>query len=244
MAGAAGRARCGGRGEYGVVRVFLIILGALSMLLGFGCAVSGFGTFRAVDSDGYISSGPGQLATTTGAIVARTSEIEDRSDDPGFREGKIRVRIRAARADGGQVFIGIASAEAVEAYLRGSPYEVVRDIEFDPLGYEGDIVPGTLAPGSPAEAVDWVASASGRGEQELDWRVRPGSHAFVVMNADGSPGVTVEADLAVKLPYLRGFGVALMVAGVVLLAAGLLLIALPLRNRRREAPARDDASGP
>jgi len=214
------------------VRVFLVILGALSMLLGFGCAVSGFGTFRVVDSDGYISSGPGELTTTAAAIVAQTSEIEDRSDDPGFREGKVRVRIRAARSDGGEVFIGIASAEAVEAYLRGSPYEVVREIEFDPLAYEGDIVPGGRVPGSPAEAVDWVASASGRGEQELDWQVRSGSHAFVIMNADGSAGVTVEANLAVKLPYVRGFGVALMVAGVLLLTAGLLLIALPLRGRR------------
>lgn len=202
------------------------------MLLGFGCAVSGFGTFRVVDSDGYISSGPGELTTTAAAIVAQTSEIEDRSDDPGFREGKVRVRIRAARSDGGEVFIGIASAEAVEAYLRGSPYEVVREIEFDPLAYEGDIVPGGRVPGSPAEAVDWVASASGRGEQELDWQVRSGSHAFVIMNADGSAGVTVEANLAVKLPYVRGFGVALMVAGVLLLTAGLLLIALPLRGRR------------
>ncbi|NJD66783.1 MAG: hypothetical protein FIB00_16335 [Chloroflexi bacterium] len=214
------------------MRVFLVILGALSMLLGFGCAVSGFGTFRVVDSDGYISSGPGELTTTAAAIVAQTSEIEDRSDDPGFREGKVRVRIRAARSDGGEVFIGIASAEAVEAYLRGSPYEVVREIEFDPLAYEGDIVPGGRVPGSPAEAVDWVASASGRGEQELDWQVRSGSHAFVIMNADGSAGVTVEANLAVKLPYVRGFGVALMVAGVLLLTAGLLLIALPLRGRR------------
>lgn len=214
------------------MRVFLVILGALSMLLGFGCAVSGFGTFRVVDSDGYISSGPGELTTTAAAIVAQTSEIEDRSDDPGFREGKVRVRIRAARSDGGEVFIGIASAEAVEAYLRGSPYEVVREIEFDPLAYEGDIVPGGRVPGSPAEAVEWVASASGRGEQELDWQVRSGSHAFVIMNADGSAGVTVEANLAVKLPYVRGFGVALMVAGVLLLTAGLLLIALPLRGRR------------
>ncbi|MCC7087952.1 MAG: hypothetical protein IT295_02285 [Dehalococcoidia bacterium] len=214
------------------MRVFLVILGALSMLLGFGCAVSGFGTFRVVDSDGYISSGPGELTTTAAAIVAQTSEIEDRSDDPGFREGKVRVRIRAARSDGGEVFIGIASAEAVEAYLRGSPYEVVREIEFDPLAYEGDIVPGGRVPGSPAEAVDWVASASGRGEQELDWQVRSGSHAFVIMNADGSAGVTVEANLAVKLPYVRGFGVALMGAGVLLLTAGLLLIALPLRGRR------------
>ncbi|MCZ7578137.1 MAG: hypothetical protein M5U18_14190 [Dehalococcoidia bacterium] len=152
------------------MRVFLVILGALSMLLGFGCAVSGFGTFRVVDSDGYISSGPGELTTTAAAIVAQTSEIEDRSDDPGFREGKVRVRIRAARSDGGEVFIGIASAEAVEAYLRGSPYEVVREIEFDPLAYEGDIVPGDACPGAPRRR--WIGLRVHRDEESRSWTGR------------------------------------------------------------------------
>lgn len=221
----------------GAVRVFLIILGALAMLLGFGCAVSGFGTYRAVDSDGYISSGPGELTTATSAIVAKTSEIENRSDDPGFREGKVRVRIRAQRADGGELFIGVANAESVESYLRGSAYEVVRDIEFDPLAYEGDIISGARTPGSPATSLEWIASASGRGTQEVDWRVRRGAHAFVLMNADGSAGVTVEADLAVKFPYVRGFGIAFMAIGALLLVAGGLLIVLPLRNRRRQTAA-------
>lgn len=226
------------------MRVFLVILGALSMLLGFGCAVSGFGTYRVVDSDGYVSSGPGKLTTTTAAIVAETSELEDRSDDSGFREGRIRIRIRAARADGGEVFIGIASAESVEAYLRGTPYEVVREIEFDPLAYEGDIVPGANVPDTPADALDWAASTSGRGEQELVWRVRGGPHAFVIMNADAGAGVRVEADLAVKFPYIRGFGIALVVFGALLLTAGLLLIVLPLRSRRREVGAGVQAGEP
>lgn len=222
------------------MRVFLVILGVLSTLLGFGCAVSGFATYRAVDSDGYISSGKGELTTITSAIVGETVELEDRSDDPGFREGKVRIRIRAARMDGGEIFIGVGQAEAVEAYLRGTPYEVVNEIEFDPLGYEGNVVPGSGTPNPPAEASDWVASVSGRGEQELDWRVRGGPHAFVVMNADGSAPVTVEANLAVKLPYVRGFGIAFMVIGAVLLIAGVLLIALPIRSRNRGRGPEED----
>ncbi len=185
------------------MRVFLIILGALSMLLGFGCAVSGFGTFRVVDSDGYISSGPGEVTTTASAIVAPTNEIEDRSDDPGFREGKIRVRIRAARSDGGEVSSALPAPRQSKRICAAAHTKWCAKSSSTRGVRGGHRARGTRA-GSPAEAVDWVASASGRGEQELDWQVRSGSHAFVIMNADGSAGVTVEANLAVKLPYVRG----------------------------------------
>lgn len=219
------------------VRVFLIILGAVAMLLGFGCAVSGFGTYRAVDSDGYISSGPGELSTATYALVSRTIELEDRSSDPGFREGKVRIRIRAERADGGEVFIGIGREDAVGAFLLGSTYARLTGIEFDPLSYDENIVPGSQPAPAPGGSSAWLASVSGPGEQELDWRVRGGQHAFVVMNADASRGVTVRADLAVKLPYVRGFGIAFMVIGTLVFLVGILLVVLPLRSRRSPAPA-------
>jgi len=185
------------------VRVFLIILGALSMLLGFGCAVSGFGTFRVVDSDGYISSGPGEVTTTASAIVAPTNEIEDRSDDPGFREGKIRVRIRAARSDGGEVFIGIASAEAVEAYLRGSPYEVVREIEFDPWRTRGTSCQGDACR-EPRGGGGLGCECIGTRRAGAGLAGTFGVARFRHHERGRFGGVTVEANLAVKLPYVRG----------------------------------------
>lgn len=217
------------------MRVFLVILGALAMLLGFGCAVSGFGTYRAVDSDGYISSGPGELSTATYALVSQTLELEERSDDPGFREGKVRIRIRAERLDGGEVFIGVGREDVVGAFLLGSTYARMTSIEFDPLSYDENIVPGTQPARAPGGSSAWLASISGPGEQELDWRVRGGEHAFVVMNADASRGVAVRADLAVKLPYVRGFGIAFMVIGTLVFVAGVLMVVLPLRSRRTTA---------
>ncbi len=217
------------------------------MLFGFGCAVSGFGTYRAVDSDGYISSKPGELSTGTYALVAQTVELEDRSDDPGFREGKVRIRIRAERLDGGEVFIGVGSEDAVGEFLLGTAYARMTGIEFDPLTFDENIVPGSR-PAPPPEGVPaWLASVSGPGKQELTWRVRRGENALVIMNADASQGVAVRAELAVRFPYVRGFGIAFMVIGALVFVAGVLMVALPLRSRRTAAedagPGGDEEAG-
>ncbi len=213
------------------MRVFLIILGALAMLSGFGCAVSGFGTYLAVDSDGYISSKPGELSTATSALVAQTLELEDRSDDPGFREGKVRIRVRAERLDGGEVFIGVGSEDAVGEFLLGTGYAHMTGIEFDPLSFDENIVPGSQPARPPEDLPAWIASVSGPGKQELNWRVRRGENAFVIMNADGSQGVAVRAELAVKFPYVCGFGIAFMVIGTLVFVLGIFLVVLPLRSR-------------
>lgn len=212
------------------MRVFLVILGALVALLGAGCALSGFGTYRAVDADGYISSDPGRVETAAGAFVVRTSEVEDRSDDEGFREGRVRIRVAAERPDGGAVFIGIGPTGDVDEYLRGTAYELITEVEFEPLRFEGVDSPGTRPAGSPTERTFWSANATGVGRQELNWPVARGEHTLVIMNAEGTPGVAVEADVGVKLPYLRGFGIGLMAFGVVLLIAGISMVVLPLRR--------------
>ena len=213
------------------MRAFLVILGALVALLGAGCAASGFGTYRAVDADGYISSDAGHVETATGAFVVRTSEVEDRSDDDGFREGRVRIRVGAEREDGGAVFIGIGRSDEVDEFLRGTSFELIEAVEFNPLRLEGLIRPGTGMSVSPVGRSTWVSSTAGTGRQELDWPVARGEHTLVVMNAEGSPGVALQADMGVKFPYLRGFGIGLMVFGVVLLIAGACLVILPLRHR-------------
>lgn len=212
------------------MRVFVVILGALVALLGAGCALSGFGTYRAVDADGYISSDPGRVETATGAFVVRTSEVEDRSNDEGFREGRVRIRVAAERPDGGAVFIGIGPTDDVDEYLRGTAYELITEVEFEPLRLEGVESPGTRTAGSPAERTFWSASATGTGRQELNWPVSRGEHTLVIMNTGGTPGVAVEAEVGVKLPYLRGFGIGLMAFGGVLLIAGISMVVLPLRR--------------
>jgi hypothetical protein len=68
---------------------------------------------------------------------------------------------------------------------------------------------GIAVPADPATAVDWSARAEGTGLQTLRWTARTGDWMVVVMNADGSPGVTVRTDVGVSAPWLAGFAVLL-----------------------------------
>jgi len=76
-----------------------------------------------------------------------------------------------------------------------------------------------------------VASVSGSGEQALDWTVQSGEWALVIMNAEGSPGVSADVRCGVKtLAALFPIGLASLVVGVVaLIGGGRMVTSLPAR---------------
>ena len=63
-----------------------------------------------------------------------------------------------------------------------------------------------------------MASATGTGTPTLRRRVAGGTWSVVMMNADGSPGVTVDANVGAKIKYLMAIAIALLAGGLVLLA--------------------------
>lgn len=73
--------------------------------------------------------------------------------------------------------------------------------------------PGTAVPVPPAAAFDWAAQAQGAGTRTLRWTVSGGDW-IVVMNPDGSPGITVRADAGVTLPVLPALAGELFAAGI------------------------------
>src|SRR5262249_15297634 len=89
--------------------------------------------------------------------------------------------------------------------------------------------------GAPASAPGtqdfWVASSTGPGARTLTWVPADGSWTVVVMNADGGPGIDVQADLGARIPALPWIGVGLLVAGAVFAAGGALLVAGATRRR-------------
>lgn len=218
------------------MRIFLIIVGVVMALFGVACGASGIAAYRAVDSDGYVSAG-GRMVTTAAAFISDTAEFEDidEEDEPS-RIGKVRIRIQAERADGGDVFVGIGPAELVEQIVASGSHELVRGFEWEPFDYVG-VVRGTgdLAPLQEGERDRFAAWASGPGEQEVIWPTAEGSWRALIMNADGAAGVDVEASFGARFPYLRQFAIVAMVVGGLLLAGGVLLVVFQARRRRRPA---------
>jgi hypothetical protein len=211
-------------------RVVALVIGAVLALVGAVLLITG-GVLTAVtlvvrDGEGFFSTGTGSLTSGTYAI---TSEEIDLGAEPGPGDwspsGWATVRIEAeAVGEGDEVFIGIARASDVAAYLDGVLHAEVDDVRVDPFRLDYDVRPGGPPASPPGDEDFWVASASGSGEQTLRWEVESGSWAVVLMNADASRGVEVEASIALRIPALIWVGIGMLIAAVVLLIAGVVLI--------------------
>jgi len=133
------------------------------------------------------------------------------------------------------VFVGVAPESAVTAYLAGVDHAVVSD--WMDGGNREVVAAGSKPRSAPAAAGIWSAQSSGTGTRTLSWKPTGGSWAFVVMNADGSPGLTVRADVGASVPDLAWIAGGLLAVGGILLIGGVLLVAIPAGRVSRERAA-------
>jgi hypothetical protein len=89
----------------------------------------------------------------------------------------------------------------------------------------------------------WIASSTGPGARTLTWNPHSGSWSVVVMNADASPGIGVQADLGARIPAMLWIAIGLLVGGAVFLVGGSLLIAGAIRGRRAGLASADLSEG-
>ena len=127
------------------------------------------------------------------------------------------------------MFVGIAPQADVAEYLGGVEHSVVTEIDRKPRYLERQ---GGPPAGPPAEQTFWVASATGAGEQTLEWEPEDGSWNVVVMNADGSRGVAADLSIGGELDPVIWIGIGLLVGGALLAAAAALAITAGVRRGR------------
>jgi hypothetical protein len=207
-------------------KIALLVTGILLALFGFGTTVAGGGMLWTDGTqrgpDGYLTSPTYTLHSAGHAVTAEEIHLGGPSPDDWFPWfSRFEVRFDVASTGGAPVFVGVGSHSEVDGYLRD-----VRHDEAVRLGLlgAGDVryrrVEGSTTPAPPATQGFWEASAHGAGRQQLTWVAAPGAWAIVVMNADASPGVSVEARAAAQAGFLRPLAIALLVGGLVLLAIG------------------------
>jgi hypothetical protein len=217
-----------------VGRVVSLVLGCVVGLASLGMLAGG-GALAWVDSSqrdagGYLSSGSHRFSTTSYALSSKGIDL-------GTGSGLVQdlvgtVRIRATATDQArEVFVGIAPQDQAETYLSGVSHEVVsRWSEGRPrYSQRAGSAPGT----APPDATLWTAYASGPGTQTITWKPTDGSWVLVLMNPDGSAGVSVDADAGATVPHLGAFAGGLLGAGAVLLLVGVLLVAVPVVKASR-----------
>jgi len=209
-------------------RVAAVVVGSLLLLPGLGL-LGGGGIALWADwfhrSDGFVVS-PQEGFTSEGYAL-----VSDRIDPSATPEwlpvpdtlGTARLEVSGIGPR--DLFVGVAPAGDAREYLDGVQRTVVDGLGFDAPPTSSDQLPGGEPPGPPAQQDFWIAEAAGGGTQEVTWNPADGDWMFVVMNADGSPLVDVEARIGAEFPSLGGIGWGLFVVGGILTFVALLLLA-------------------
>ncbi len=228
-----------GRGSRGPGKILAIIFGALGILVGLALTLGSAGLFvvnATADEDGFFTSGEHRFER--GSFAIASEDIDVASDFPGWVFGPddfADVQIEGSSTTGGSVFIGVARAADVGAYLSGVAYDEVTHIGFGPFSVDYRPLEGEATPPPPGSQAFWAASVEGPGTQTLEWDVDQGVWSVVVMNADGSRGVDASLTLGARIPFVATLAWILLGFGLFSLAGGGLLLYWGVR-RPSEAP--------
>lgn len=213
----------------------VLALPAIGTLLAGGALTVGYATQR--DDDGYFDLTVDQLQTPTAAI---TGEDVKFAADPGSPDWLIDaidldVRLRATALDSERsIFIGIARQRDLDRYLADVAHDrVIRMTGTTPVYRQQGTEVAAVT--EPTGQDFWVASASGSGTQELTWAATSGRWAAVVMNADGTPGITVSMTVGAKSGLVAPLAVIVTLLGVVLTATAVGLIVYGAAGARRRS---------
>ena len=195
------------------------------------------------DGEGYFASAHHRVTTATRALVTDGLDVDVDDDIPDWmlHDGRIgTLRVTASGTVAKPVFVGIGPTDRIDQYLRGVDRDEVSEFQLDPFSVSKTRHAGTALPAPPVSQRFWSESATGRGEQKVEWPVQKGDWSVVVMNADGSPGVATDVSVGAKLGLILWVGVGLVAFGALLLAAGVVAI---VTGRRRPSRAEQSAAG-
>jgi hypothetical protein len=143
-----------------------------------------------------------------------------------------RVQVRATTPSGGPVFIGIAHADDVRAYLADVSRTEITRVDDD--GRLTTVRAGTQRSlSNPSEADIWVARSVGAGTASLDWPDTPGPWRLVVAG-DGTTAVPQQISLVWSRAQRSNPAPAVIAVGALMLAGGLVGL-LFVRGRKRDA---------
>ncbi len=224
-------------------RTKVIGFGVGLVLAGLMLVLNGVGALSQTGNDGrYNLSDPLTIDVSSSAVTTDDVELL-RGHYKCYSEGAPihrflshdDVRVRGVATGSDALFMGIAPADAVAGYLDGVTHDEITDwsCASDDIT---DVVytrnEGATDPAAPGTKGFWVASVSGSGEQTLDWTIESGEWAVVIMNADGSPGVSADVRFGVLAPSgLGALGWASLAVGLVaLIGGGRLVVSLPSRS--------------
>ncbi|MGY1704816.1 DUF4389 domain-containing protein [Geodermatophilus sp. SYSU D00697] len=220
-------------------RVVTVVVGAVLLLTSTGLLAGGAGLAwadTAQREDGYVWAPTEDLSTERYALVAGSFTLDTAGEEWLVDDVLGNARLEVTAEDPAtEVFVGVAPSADVRGYLEGVGRRALDAIGPDGTPGGADLAGGP--PSSPPGGQDiWVAQSQGPGTRTLEWTPADGDWTVVVMRADGSAGIDVEARAGITAPGLPWLWGGLLLAGGVLALVGALLVALAV-HRARSGPA-------
>src|SRR4051812_7768406 len=210
----------------------LLVIGTVLTAVGLGLTIAGASLLaaNAAQQAGDYLTGPADRYETTGYALTAPALVIDPGqhalpDAPQVSDlAGVQVRATAV-VPGQEIFVGIAEASRISAYLDGVAQTPLADASRPEAARQAEQA-GTRTPARPAEQDFWVASVSGAGPQELAWDLQPGRWSLVVMNADATRPVWVDLQAGVRSSLLGPVGIGLLAGGLIGLVVGIPLLLL------------------
>ena len=228
---ATATAKSSGRG-----RVLELVFGSIGLLAAIAFIGGAVGLTWALethrDASGYFTTHTHHYQTSSYAL---STESLDVSGITGTLEAGLgTLRITATSADAAKpLFIGIARTQDVDGYLARVEHDELGDIKFDPFKIDYRRLGAAAPTAQPATQRFWQTRAGGTGTQTISWPIKKGRWSAVVMNADGSKNVAVDAQLAGRIGGAWWFVAAFLALGVLSLAGGAALVRSGARRRKK-----------
>lgn len=229
---------------WGLGSVLSIIFGGFMLFVALGLVVGG-GTLvwsqnALTDGEGYMVTTPTRLAVSSYAIVQDDIDVHMGSGwmmNPTSAD-IVSIKVSVDSNTNQPVFVGIAQRQYVENYLSGVNVDRLITYAWAPVGVRASGTPvyQTItggAPSAPPTAQSfWVASSSGTGTQTVTWTPTSGEYWIVVMNADGSKAVDVDALVGARVTILNWIGWGLLFGGFIVAFVGVAVIYFGVFRRR------------
>ncbi len=217
--------------RWGAGRVIALVSASILALGAFG--IAGAGATAIVvdqtqrDSSGFVMTSAEPYSTSTYALVSASYRGGTSGDLFVSRDllGTVKVRVKSARA----IFVGIGPEAAVNTYLSGVARASGNSLTTP--SHDFRIHPGGAPSALPSTQTFWAARSTGSGEQALTWKPHAGNWRVVLMNADGSAGVSSNVSIGARFPHLLAIAIASVGAGLLLLLISGTGIFLAARRR-------------
>jgi hypothetical protein len=218
-------------------KVIMAIIGAILGLVAAALVTAGVvllwahGTQR--NTDGFYEARTVSLATDSYALITGPIDLVAARPTAWFPSSQLAtLRFEAEPTETSSVFMGIGPEDEVVSYLEGVGLaEVLRTSPFtEEVAYR--TVEGDAPPGPPGEQDFWVASAEGEGTQTVTWDLESGEWIGVIMNVDGSAGVSADFNAGARVGILLPIAIGLVVGGIVLGVLAIVMLVLAIRRPR------------